>query len=632
MGVRTSVDRVISAVTQAGTGALAWGVRATESVVPGVASDSGRLVPAPDAEQVEVERSDGEPIEVRVAGAGPTVVLLHGYGLSAASWNVVAAALVQRGHQVVTFDWRGHGGEATSDAPVKTDVLIDDLVTVLDALDVTDAVLVGHSTGGYVALATLVERPSVRDRFRGLALVSTLAGELLDDTPDGDTSPSVEGMRSGTARRIVRNRSLRLLVSGYVPRVGVSPAVSRELLEEFSRADHAALTTLVSDLATHSYYGRLGDIELEAVVLCGDADRTTPQEHGESIAHELPNARFETVEDAGHLLNWQHPGRIVDAVSSLTAAAARASGEAPLRQAVLVLNPASGTHEADRTEQEIVDRLSLAGVETEVRRTEGEGDARRWANELAAAGEIDLLLVAGGDGTVREGVSGLVEAGGGVTLGVIPMGTANLFARALGVPLEGPAAAAATAAEGHEREVDVIHLVDRDEHAILMVDAGFDARLVRHASRGLKDVLGPFAYIAAGLRNVVGLDESTVVFELDGEQHEVPGHSVLCLNVGRIGDGVVVDETIALDDGLLHVGVVQGDSPWQVLWTAAGLALRQRDAHPNVTWRSGTTLTLDADPALELQIDGDPAGSTPTRLELLAGAITVAVPADRVGG
>ncbi len=108
------------------------------------------------------------------------------------------------------------------------------------------------------------------------------------------------------------------------------------------------------------------------------------------------------------------------------------------RSALFILNPASGHHDADDTEVAVTDRLRDGGIDVEVRRTEAEGDARRWVQRAAADGQVDLVVVAGGDGTVREKVSGVVASGGDVAIAVFPLGTADLLARALGVPTDDP--------------------------------------------------------------------------------------------------------------------------------------------------------------------------------------------------
>lgn len=622
--VRDLVDRAVLESTQRSLAAATQVLRTAASAASSIGDGPSEELPdRPDGELVELDRPDGTTVRVHLAGDpdGPVVLLTHGYGLTSSSWNAVSTRLVDAGARVVTLDWRGHGNIGDDDGEVTTVELIGDLRAVLDDLDLTDVLVVAHSTGGYVTMATLVEHPEVAERLRGLVLVATLAGELLDGAPQEE----LELLRTTFPARLLRNRSLRFLLAGFAQGIELSSAVSAELLEEFAQADHGVLATLLHDLADRSYYGCLHQIELPAIVVSGTEDRTTPPAHARAIADELPAGRLVTVDGASHLLNWQRPERLAELIADFDAAAVPVEDVADQRSALVILNPASGDHEPDDTQHAIALALGEADVKVDVQRTEGEGDARRWAEEAAADDEVDLVLAVGGDGTVREVLAGVATSGGGVTVGIVPTGTANLLARALAIPIDDPQAAAAVAAGPGVRPLDLLHLTERDEYAALMVDAGFDARLVRDAPRKLKNVLGPLAYVVSGLRHTVGLRDRELEIELDGESRSVTGHSVLCLNVGRIGQTVVVDEEIEPDDGQLHVGVVKRSTPWQVLLTAGGMVAFGRDAHPNVEWLRGTRLRIDGE-ELQLQVDGDPAGETPVEVELAAAAVEVSVP------
>ena len=624
-GVRRVIDRAVLESTQLSLRAVTEVLRRAASLASSIGDGPSEQLPGrPDGEIHELDRPDGTVVRVHVAGDpdGPVAVLTHGYGLTSSSWNGVSERLVEEGARVVTLDWRGHGNVGDGDGKVMTDELVGDLRAVLEDLDLSEVLIVAHSTGGYVTMAMLIEHPEVAERLRGLVLVSTLAGSLLD----GAQQEELDLLRATFPARLLRNRSLRFLLAGFAQGIELSSAISAELLEEFSQADHAILATLLHELADRSYYGRLHEIALPCVVLCGSEDRTTPSAHASAIADEIPGARLITVDGASHLLNWQRPERIADLVTGFDAATVADDELEPDRSALVILNPASGDHEADDTQHAITLTLGEAGVDVEVRRTEGEGDAAQWAEEVANGGDVDLVLAVGGDGTVREVLAGVAKAGGGVTVGIVPTGTANLLARALAIPIDDSQAATQVAAGPGVRDLDLMHLVDRDEYAALMVDAGFDARLVRDASRELKNVLGSLAYVVSGLRHTIGLRDRELQIELDGEARTVTGHSVLCLNVGRIGQTVVVDEEIEPDDGRLHVGIVKRSSPWQVLLTAAGMVALGRDAHPNVEWLRGTRLRVDGDDALQLQVDGDPAGETPVEVELLPAAVEVSVP------
>jgi YegS/Rv2252/BmrU family lipid kinase len=294
--------------------------------------------------------------------------------------------------------------------------------------------------------------------------------------------------------------------------------------------------------------------------------------------------------------------------------------------ACFIVNPVAGQQDVGQVQAAVLAVLDDADVEVDLRLTQGEGDARAWAAAATEDG-ADLVIVAGGDGTVREAVSGVVDAGGTTPLGVVPTGTANLLASALGIPKNAPSEAARVALVGAGRDLDVLHVVDRDEHATLMVDAGFDARLVRDADRGRKDVLGHVAYVLAGVRNLFTLRRVGVHLELDGETVQRSAHSVLAVNIGQVGQNVEVAPGIEPDDGLLHVGVLTQAMPW-LACTAVGMILLDRDAHPDVDWATCRRLRVETDEPLPVQIDGEAAGTTPVEVELLPAAATLRVPSE----
>ena len=113
--------------------------------------------PDPPGRTRWIDRPDGTRIRVVEAGEGPTVVLAHGFGLSILAWSLVQPALVEAGYHVVAFDWRGHCRTTIGADGVQPEVIAEDYVAVFEEMDLTDAVLVGHSTGGYLAIAALLD-------------------------------------------------------------------------------------------------------------------------------------------------------------------------------------------------------------------------------------------------------------------------------------------------------------------------------------------------------------------------------------------------------------------------------------------------------------------------------------------
>src|SRR5918911_419642 len=176
----------------------------------------------------------------------------------------------------------------------------------------------------------------------------------------------------------------------------------------------------------------------------------------------------------------------------------------------------------------------------------GEGQARDAARAGAA-----LVVVAGGDGTVRAAVQGLAHTG--VPLGILPYGTGNLLARNLGIPQEEDAALD-VALTGADRTIDLGRLEDGTAFAV-MAGTGFDARMMREAPEGLKNVLGWPAYIVGGAR---GLRRSRVHVRVrldEDERRDDVVRTVLVGNVGRLQAGLQLLPDAAPDDGALDVAL-----------------------------------------------------------------------------
>ncbi|MFV9507492.1 MAG: diacylglycerol/lipid kinase family protein [Oscillochloridaceae bacterium umkhey_bin13] len=102
---------------------------------------------------------------------------------------------------------------------------------------------------------------------------------------------------------------------------------------------------------------------------------------------------------------------------------------------LVIINPIAGQHDPAATRTLIEQRFGLAQIAYEIRTTQAEGDALRWAQQADNDG-FDLVVVSGGDGTIMEAMSGLIKGGSRVPLAQLPAGTANLLARALGIPTD----------------------------------------------------------------------------------------------------------------------------------------------------------------------------------------------------
>ena len=281
------------------------------------------------------------------------------------------------------------------------------------------------------------------------------------------------------------------------------------------------------------------------------------------------------------------------------------------------MNPVAGQHDFEQLRRRLEARLERAGAKYELRITTSAGDARHWAQQ---ARSFDRVAVAGGDGTVMEAVSGV--AGRPLPLALIPTGTANLLALAIGVPRD-PEEALELALSGDAVPFDVGYLPEHQLHFALAASAGWHADLVKDTSRRLKNRLGFLAYVLTGMKNLFTPRRSVIDLKIDGEHRRMRANTVLVINIGDLGARLLVGRHIDPHDGKLDVVVVApGGLPRMLLRM---LRRRVRNS-PDVRFHSARRVRLDARPPLPLQIDGELIGETPFTVEVVPDGALLVVP------
>jgi len=253
----------------------------------------------------EVDVSDGGRIELFEAGTGPTVVLLHGMGLSADIWARQLPDLA-RDHRVVAWNQRGCGASTAGTGGFGLERLLDDLFEVLAARDVRDAVLVGHSVAGMVVIEAAVQRPDDLARHAaGLVLVSTTGG-----TVPAIGSSAVKDALFGSVLSVEQrwHPSTRLPAMAKLGawfsfgRGNGTPgelALVRRLTEA---ADPAAGPEQMRLMMTYDARGRFGAIQLPVRVVAGTWDSFLPTKHAELLAASIPGAVLVPFPKSGHML------------------------------------------------------------------------------------------------------------------------------------------------------------------------------------------------------------------------------------------------------------------------------------------------------------------------------------------
>jgi non-heme chloroperoxidase len=274
------------------------------------------LATEPVGESVWIDRPDGTRIRAVVAGEGRIVVLAHGYGGSLLLWNLVAERLVELGYRVICFDQRGHELSTIGSDGIGTMQMAGDYLAVLEHFEVTDGILVGHSMGGFLAIAAVLDVPGVAERLGGLVLISAFAGRVLDGAPQNRVQ--IPLLKKGVIQKIASTPTGGMLFGASLTGADPSPAEIRTFLDVFVRQDHSRLIPMLEAFSEEDRYPRLGAITVPTAVVCGRQDRTTPPLHSERLASGIPGAEMIWSERAGHTLNWEAPELVVMAVRELS--------------------------------------------------------------------------------------------------------------------------------------------------------------------------------------------------------------------------------------------------------------------------------------------------------------------------
>jgi lipid kinase YegS len=291
----------------------------------------------------------------------------------------------------------------------------------------------------------------------------------------------------------------------------------------------------------------------------------------------------------------------------------------------LIINTPSPA-EADLLRSEMV-RLRAEGHEVVPRLTFEPGDTRRMAAEAAADG-ADLVVAAGGDGTVNGVVNGIHEVasrGGAPSprLGIIPLGTANDLAGALEIPME-VEAAMRVAVNGRGREVNIATV---GATCFLNVSTGgFGADATEEAPAEAKRMLGTIAYVITGVRKFVGLEVSRGRFSSDRPIYDGPFLLYAVGNSGRTGGGNWLTPRADISDGLLDLCVVKEMSRLDFLKLLPDLRAGEHLDHPGVIYEQHEKFTVEVGSGVSVNADGEPVdpGSTMSyrvsrqRLEVMA--------------
>lgn len=276
---------------------------------------------------------------------------------------------------------------------------------------------------------------------------------------------------------------------------------------------------------------------------------------------------------------------------------------------IVVFNPVAGRRRAHLLWR-VLDVLVANGVRLDLAETRRAGHAAELAREAVANG-ADLVVAAGGDGTIAEVASGIM--GSGARLGVIPLGTANVLAHELGLSFA-PRSVAAALAFGRTRTLwpGMASTEAGERLFVQMTGAGFDAQVVHRLSLPMKHAIGRGAYVAQSLRELACYRFPLLRLSVDGT--ELRAASVI-VSKGRLyGGRYMLAPAAKPDEPGFSVAVFREGGPAAALAYGAALPFDLLPRMAGVTMMRASHVRISARAGVPVQADGDAAGTTPVSI------------------
>ena len=252
---------------------------------------------------------------------------------------------------------------------------------------------------------------------------------------------------------------------------------------------------------------------------------------------------------------------------------------------------------------------------------------------------LKMLVAAGGDGTVNAVVNGLMKSGASLenlALGVLPLGTGNVFAFNLGIDREWKTACRIIR-KGRTRRIDVgLASATREgrkkplnRYFLLMAGVGYDAKVIEDTSLRLKYVLRDFAYVLKTLENVVRHQGTQITLTLDDEAiYANIAWLVMIGNAASYAWNIKVTPHARLDDGLLDVCLIPYENNLISIQQALQILTGQHIERGIAQYWQVESVRVESSPNVPVQLDGDEWASTPVELSILPAALNVLAPSE----
>lgn len=299
---------------------------------------SSELALPPETRHLDVPVRDGGSVHLADLGEGPPIVFLHGVTLAAEVWAYQFHDLAAR-HRLIALDLRGHGDSVPGEAGMTIAAMADDVADVLEALDLRQVTLVGHSMGGMTLLRFARRHPDVLARRVGAVAIVASSGGIAAALAGWDRlAPRVASLVVAGHAALGRSGREVVAPAGLAAR-GARLAFGRDpdpaavaktaQLGGSLRSEH--FVACLPELLSFDERAVFEDLAVPCVVVVGEQDRLTPPRYAKALAATLPGARLVVWPGAGHMLMYERREALDDLLDSLSAAAVAEKPTSPGR-------------------------------------------------------------------------------------------------------------------------------------------------------------------------------------------------------------------------------------------------------------------------------------------------------------
>ncbi len=297
-----------------------------------------------------------------------------------------------------------------------------------------------------------------------------------------------------------------------------------------------------------------------------------------------------------------------------------------MKRARVIYNPTSGREAMRKALPDVLETLEKAGFEASAHATTGDGCARDAA-KAACEREFDIVIAAGGDGTVNEVVDGMARAEYRPKLGILPMGTTNDFARAIRVPRD-LKRALDIIVEGYTKKLDIGRV--NDHHFMNIAGGGKLTELTYEVPSKLKTVLGQLAYYLKGIEMLPSIRPTKVRIEYDDQVFEEEIMLFLVSNSNSVGGFEKLAPHATMDDGYFDLMILKKINLAEFVLLANKAVRGHHIDDEHVIYVHANQINVIPEEAMQLNLDGEYGGNLPGKFEVLHKHIEFFLPKEEI--